>query len=338
MKLKRYSGNPILGPNPANHWESMVATNPGAWYDEESGEVKLIYRAAGPDAEHRIHFGLATSTDGYTFTRASDEPIFSPSVDGFDAGCVEDARIVKMGEYYYITYATRPFPPGEYWLGDRKRYSPPSLPDEVPWAIRSNSTATGLLITKDFKTYIRAGRMTDPKCDDRDVILFPEKIGGRFALMHRPMNWVGPEYGTDFPAMWISFSDDLLCWSDSKLLAKAEYEWEHGKIGGNTPPLRTEHGWLTIYHAVGSDSYYRLGAMLLDIDDPSIIRYRARDWILQPEEEYETKGYYNGVVFPCGNVIIGDTLFVYYGGADKYVGIATCSVSEFLEYMLSCPC
>jgi predicted GH43/DUF377 family glycosyl hydrolase len=169
------------------------------------------------------------------------------------------------------------------------------------------------------------------------VIIFPEKINGKFVMMHRPMNWVGPKYGTDTPAMWISTSDDLLTWEDSKLLAAAAFDWEHGKIGGNTPPLRTEYGRLTIYHAVGADKYYRLGAMLLDLDDPSTVLHRTNDWIFQPEEEYETKGYYNGVVFPCGNVIIDDTLFVYYGGADKYVGVATVNLDDFLKYMLTCP-
>lgn len=100
MKLQRYEGNPILSPNPANEWESIVATNPGAWYDEDSKKVYLLYRAAGEDAEHKIYLGLAISKDGYHFERMSDRPVFSPSADGFDAGCVEDPRIIKMGEYY----------------------------------------------------------------------------------------------------------------------------------------------------------------------------------------------------------------------------------------------
>ena len=177
-------------------------------------------------------------------------------------------------------------------------------------------------MAKDFRTWIRAGRMTDPAVDDRDVILFPEKVGGRYVLTHRPMTWVGEEYGTEHPAMWISTSDDVLCWGDSKLLAEAEFEWESKKIGGNTPPVKTEHGWLTIYHAVGADAHYRLGAMLLDLDDPATVRYRTRDWLMQPEEEYEFEGYYRGCVFPCGKVVIDGTLFVYYGAADRHVGVA----------------
>jgi predicted GH43/DUF377 family glycosyl hydrolase len=207
VKLQRYEKNPIIAPNPKNDWENLVTTNPGAWYDNQAGQVKLLYRAAGDDHEHKVYFGLATSENGYDFKRTSDEPVFGPSQDGFDAGCVEDPRIVKMGQYYYITYATRMFPPGQYWK-EGGPYQPPECPDEFPLVIRENATLTGLAITKDFKTYLRAGRMTCPLVDDRDVILFPEKINGKYAMLHRPMTWVGEQYGTEHPAMWISFSDD----------------------------------------------------------------------------------------------------------------------------------
>ncbi|MBL7189372.1 MAG: hypothetical protein ISS70_23835 [Phycisphaerae bacterium] len=109
------------------------------------------------------------------------------------------------------------------------------------------------------------------------------------------------------------------------------------KIGINTPPVKTRHGWLTIYHAVGSDKYYRLGALLLDLKDPSTVLHRTTDWIMQPEEDYEIDGYYRGCVFPCGKVVIDGTLFVYYGAADKYVGLATCRLDELIDYVLSCP-
>jgi predicted GH43/DUF377 family glycosyl hydrolase len=135
--------------------------------------------------------------------------------------------------------------------------------------------------------------------------------------------------------MWISFSEDMLDWRDSRMLATATLPWENKKIGGNTPPMRTEAGWLTLYHAVGADHRYRLGAMLLDLHDPSRIVARTPDWLLQPEEPYELEGYYPGVCFPCGKVAIGDVLHVYYGAADKYVGLATCSLSGLLDYMLS---
>ncbi len=338
MKLKRYKGNPILSPNPANVWESLVTTNPGAWYDEEKKQVLLLYRAAGKDVAHTVHLGLAVSKDGYNFRRVSRKPVFSPSKDGFDAGCIEDPRIVKMGDYYYITYACRASAPGQYWLPmEKNKHRGEPCPPDYPHSLRSNWTSSGLALTKDFKSFRRAGRLTNPMFDDRDVILFPEKIDGRYVMIHRPMQWVGKKYGTERAAMWISYSDDLLNFRESKLLAKNKYDWECQKIGGSTPPLKTKHGWLLLYHGVGPDWYYRVGAMLLDLKDPSRILGRTPDWIMQPEETYETKGLYNGVVFPCGNVVIDGTLFVYYGGADQYVGVATCSVDALVKHLRKCP-
>jgi len=339
MKLTRYQGNPVISPNPKNAWESQVTTNPGVWYDEAKGEVLMIYRAAGGDAEHKVYFGLARSTNGYDFERLSDEPIFGPSKDGYDAGCVEDPRIIKMGDWFYITYASRPFPPGHYWVEPKedRPYCPPECPEEFPWKLRTNSTSTGLLLTKDFKSFIRAGNLCDPTVDDRDVILFPEKINGKFWMLHRPMEWCGKGYDNEYPAMWVSSGEDLLGIRDSNLLAVGKYDWEDGKVGGNTPPLKTEHGWLILHHARGADTLYRLGAMLLDLKDPSKVLHRTPGWIIQPEEEYECKGFYNGCIFPCGKCVIDGTLLVYYGAADKYVGVATVDMKKFMEFLLSCP-
>lgn len=337
MRLNRYAGNPVLAPVPGSDWEGLVTCNPGAWYEPEEGRVYLLYRAAGDDPAHRIHLGLAVSTDGVRFERVSDRPVLSPSEDNWDAGCIEDPRIVKMDDWYIVTYASRPFPPGQYWKPENAGPWKPSHPSEhFPWILRENATSTGLAFTRDFRTWIRAGRMTNPTVDDRDVILFPQKIKGRYAMLHRPMGWVGPQYGTEYPAIWIAFSDDLLHWTDSRLLARAELAWENNKIGGNTPPIWTPEGWLVIYHAVGSDMHYRLGAMVLDPEDPTLIKGRSCRWILQPEEWYEIEGYYRGCVFPCGNVVIGDTLYLYYGGADKYVGVATCNLDELVQYVLQC--
>lgn len=334
MKLKRYEGNPILTPNPANAWESAVTTNPGVIYDEKTRQFIMLYRAAGDDCEHVIRFGLAVSSDGFSFTRSSNQPVFSPSKDGFDAGCVEDPRIIKLGEYYYITYASRPFPPGRYWLADGFRHN--GHPQDFPLYLRGNRTTTGLTITKDFRTFIRAGAMTNLLLDDRDVILFPEKIDGKFAILHRPAEWIGPAFGTEHPAIWISMADDLMGFRNSRLLVTARYDWEC-KIGGSTPPIKTRHGWFVLYHAVGPDKHYRLGAMLLDLRDPSKVLRRTPDWLIQPETEYELEGFYNGCIFPCGNVVVDDTLYVYYGGADRYIGVATCSFNALIEHLLSCP-
>ncbi len=337
MKLKRYDGNPILSPKPENDWEDLAVFNPAAWYDEERGEVMLLYRAAESHPEYKCFFGLATSKDGYTFKRASDEPVLSPSVDGFDASTIQDPRMVKIDDTYYVTYACRRYPFGQFWIPKEEQYRPEPCPADYPAYLRTNATLTGLALTKDFKNWTRAGTLTNPLLDDRDVILFPEKIGGKYAMLHRPLEWVGKEYGTEYPSAWISLADDLMGFRESTLLLKQAFSWESGKLGFNTPPIKTEHGWLTLYHAVGDDLFYRLGAVLLDREDPSKVLYRTRDWIMQPEADYEIEGFYRGCVFPCGKVVIDGTLFVYYGGADKVVGLATCPLDELVSYLLECP-
>jgi predicted GH43/DUF377 family glycosyl hydrolase len=336
MKLVRYEGNPILQPNPENDWEALVATNPGAWYDQATGRVLMVYRAAGNDARHRISLGLAESSDGYTFRRVSDQPFLRTSEEGgWDAGSVEDARIVKFGDYYFITYAAVPVLPGQYWTIPFRETLSDIVP-EFPVNLRENWTRTGLLITRDFQTVYRAGYLTDPTVDDRDVILFPEKIRGKFAVLHRPMQWVGPEYGCAHPAIWIALCDDLLEQKKLTLLARAEYPWEV-KVGGSAPPIKTPYGWLMLYHAVGPDSRYRVGAMLLDLDDPTCVLSRTPQPIYEPEAWYELEGIYKGITFPCGNVVIDGKLFVYYGGADQYVGLATCELEDLLQYLRACP-
>jgi predicted GH43/DUF377 family glycosyl hydrolase len=169
--------------------------------------------------------------------------------------------------------------------------------------------------------------------------LFPERIGGKFALIHRPLEWVGPDYGTQEACAWISLADDLLGFpqAPSRLLIKNKYPWEVYKLGVNTPPIRTPHGWFTLYHAVGQDRFYRLGALLLDLEDPSRVLHRTPHWLMEPDTDYEIEGFYRGVCFPCGTAVINGTLFVYYGGGDKYCAVATCPFDALLDHLRSCP-
>jgi predicted GH43/DUF377 family glycosyl hydrolase len=335
MKLQKYENNPVLSPNPNNPWENLVVCNPGVWY--ENGLFYMLYRAAGDDEEHVIRFGLATSKDGYNFDRVSDLPAFGPSEQGPDSGCIEDARIVKFDDYYYVTYAFRPFPPGQYWRFAHDQVLTRDYGLNAPVFLKENMANSALAITKDFKEWIRLGRITQSNLDDRDVILFPEKINGKYAMIHRPKEWVGQQWGPNYPSIWIRFSDDLLVWQESSqlLLQGNDGGWEE-KIGGASPPLKTSKGWLVLYHGVesGGKGYYRVGAVLLDLNDPTIILGRTHNPIMEPEFDYEINGFYKGCVFPTGNVIIDDTLYVYYGGADKYVGVATCSVEELLKHII----
>ena len=331
FRFEKFVGNPILSPHPEQAWENLAVCNPGVIHDGEN--FVMIYRAAGKDEEHVIRFGLATSVDGFHFERQSGEPILSPSVDGPDAGCIEDPRIVCLDGRYYITYAYRAYHPRQYWLRENNAAFSPDDPT-LPPLFGENMTASGLLVSDDLRSFRRLGRITRSDVDDRDVILFPEKIGGQYAMLHRPMQWRGEEYGTEYPAIWLSLSYDLLSWPESVLLAKGEQAWER-KIGGSTPPIKTGQGWLVIYHAVDSEGVYRVGAMMLALDDPSQVIARTPDPIMVPEADFEWNGLYpHGVVFPTANVVVGDTIYVYYGCADETIGVATACFTELVAHVM----
>lgn len=337
MRLQKYIGNPILSPCPEHPWENLVTCNPGVIYDGET--FYMLYRAAGDDENHVIRFGLATSQDGIHFTRVSDQPVFCPSADGPDSGCVEDPRIVKFGDSFYFTYAYRAFAPGRYWTFPHDVVKQPEADGFAPQAWSRNLGNTGLAMTKDFKHFRRLGRITSPILDDRDVILFPEKVGGRYVMLHRPKQFVDLANGVEYPSIWIKFSDDLLAWEDKPsqlLITGRPGTWEE-KVGGSTPPILTEEGWLMLYHGVadGGRSHYSVGAVLLDRDDPTRVLSRLPEPILVAEEPYETGGCYDGCVFPTGNVVKDNTLYVYYGAADQYVGLATCRLDDLLKELLA---
>lgn len=348
MKLQRHKSNPIISPRPVHHWENLVTTNPAAWYDPIHDEVRLLYRACGSDAEHRVTLALATSRDGVNFQRY-DRPVFEPSADGWDSGTVQDARVIQKGEWYYIVYAARAFTSGQYWdttRGDELRYpypialGGPTPPDDglMPINARNRQFLTGVAVTRDFRRYLRCGYMTDPRLHDHDVIPFPERIGGKLYTLRRPMQWKGEGYPCDHASIWISEGDDLLRLFDNhRMVATARYDWEVGQIGANTVPMRTDHGWLVLHHAKGPDNLYRLGAMLLDLDDPGVVLHRTPEPIMEPEEDYEFTEIYHGCLFPCGKILRDGVLHVYYGAGDKHVGLATVEFDPFMNYLRSCP-
>ena len=160
MKLTKYSQNPILKPNPDNDWEERCVLNPAVVYDECRNKFVMLYRAAGNDVRHQIKLGLAESQDGLHFTRMSAEPVFVGSHEEADGGCVEDPRLTKIGDMYYLTYAARAYAPGRYWLepyveGVTKapRYLDETdlLGEEVPYFAKENITVSYLAATKDFR-------------------------------------------------------------------------------------------------------------------------------------------------------------------------------------------
>ncbi|MDR0426836.1 MAG: hypothetical protein LBH24_06695 [Clostridiales bacterium] len=334
--LVRYAENPILKADPANAWEDLCVLNPAVIYDEKRKKFVMLYRAAGHDVEHRIYFGLAESEDGFHFERVSAQPALSPNPDDADGGCLEDPRLVQIDGVYYVVYAARAYAPGRYWLSDEEYeklgYRPETTPASAPYFQHKNNTVSYLAATKDFKRWKRLGRITDARFDDRDVLIFPERVNGKFVRISRPKI---PGAPVKMPSVWITFSDDLLEWGEPKVLFTGEQWWETARIGAGCPPIKHKKGWFMLYHgvdgAVGNLGTYRVGAVMLDLNDPSKVIARTKNFLMEPKEPFETEGLYGDCVFPTGNVLKDGTLYIYYGCADKYVAVVTADFDELVD-------
>lgn len=334
--LRRFEGNPVLEPR-ADAWDCVSVFNPGAILHE--GQVLMLYRAVSDLGQYVSRFGLAVSEDGYSFERASEGAVFEP-VRRHEVGGVEDARITRDGEDFLITYAAVSKVPGPVYADmDFFRLTKRDPFAERPGIPPMGPSYTGLLRSPDLRTFTAQGLLTPPGLDDRDGVLFPEKVGGRYVMMHRPSSWVGSEYGTDGPSIWLAFSPDLVHWDygegDRYLLMKPEADWEGGKIGAGPPPVRTPAGWLVIYHGVDANHVYRVGAALLDLQNPLEVMARTDEPLMEPEEDWERVGIIPNVVFPTAAIWeAGRELLVYYGGADRVVGLATAQMDELLGCLL----
>jgi len=306
LKLKRVGKGPILEPRPDVPWEKSAVLNAAAIHDGKL--FHLFYRAVAhnPGASNRSCIGHAWSRDGVHFERA-DEPILRNNTRPDNRIGVEDPRIVKLGNRYYLTYVC--------WGGKETNVAVAVSPDLKRW--------------RDKGIIFRHSQFGDNK----NATLFPEKIDGQYALIHRPM---GFHWGRDTEPldMWLSLSPDLKNWTSHRRLLRArrgEIPWEYNKIGLGAPPFKTDKGWLMVYHGVDRKSVYRIGLVLLDYKDPSLVLKRTEEPILEPEADWEISGDVNNVVFTCGAVLLGTQLWVYYGGADTRLGLAKGDVKSFLR-------
>ncbi len=242
------------------------------------------------------HLRLARSRDGVNFT-VDELPAIFPCQPYEEYG-LEDPRITRVGDVFYINYT----------------------------AVSRWGIGVALASTRDFITYTRHGLMFTP--DNKDVAIFPEKIAGRYYALHRPsIGAIGDLQ------IWLSSSPDLLHWGCHRpLIGIRADKWDGLRLGAGDVPMRTEAGWLTIYHGVNQAQGYCLGALLLDLDDPSRVLARSEEPLLVPEMSYECAGFFGKVVFTCGSVLDDKGLLhIYYGAADEHCCCATLALDELLE-------
>ena len=241
------------------------------------------------------HLRLARSKDGINF-QIEDTPTISPENEHETFG-LEDPRISLIDSVYYINYvAVSPF-----------------------------GVTTCLISTEDFVSFQRHGVIFYP--ENKDVVLFPEKVGNRYFALHRP---VSPLFKKQ--DIWLAESPDLHCWGNHRhLFGPQESGWDQAKVGAGAVPFRIEQGWLEVYHGANRDNRYCLGAVLLDGQEPSRVLARSKKPIFEPQVPYECEGFFGNVVFSCGLICEDDRLRIYYGAADTTICYAELSLQETIK-------
>jgi beta-1,2-mannobiose phosphorylase / 1,2-beta-oligomannan phosphorylase len=298
--MERYSGNPVLRPIADQPWQSRGVFNAGVLY--YNGKVHIFYRAIGNDNVSRI--GYAKTIDGFNISERLSKPIFEPANETEGMG-VEDPRVTQFDDKLLMTYtAVR-----EY--GHRQVH-------------QAALTSIGLSDFLQQKWNWGLRRLPFPGIRNKDAVIFPKKINGRYAMLHRVE-----------PDICIAYSEDLVNWCDIKCVMRPSIEgWDDLKVGAAGTPFELNEGWLMLYHGVNMDNVYHLGVIMADKNDPEKILYRSKDPILSPQEDYERFGKVPNVVFSCGDALIDNTLFVYYGGGDTSLNVATIPFDELLSKII----
>lgn len=311
LKLRRSEENPIIQPIKEHPWESKATFNPAALYLRD--KVHLIYRAMSED--NTSVFGYATSGDGVHIDYRSPEPIYIPRekfeeklVPRGNSGC-EDPRLTLIGNRLYMVYTA-------YNGKDPPRVAVTSIP-------------VGDFLRQKWN-WSKPVLISPPQFDNKDAFLFPEEFDRKYICVHR----LGKCIDYDFCSS-LNFKGDVWL-EEHRWIEPRRGWWDSEKVGAAAPPIRTRGGWIMLYHGVSEDRVYRVGVVLLDLKNPVKILARTIYPIFEPEAPYEREGQVPKVVFPCGNVVLGDELYVYYGGGDSVVGVATVKVRELLKILRLC--
>ena len=297
--LWRYDGNPIIDRNPipgvARIFNSAVMPYEGAFIG--------VFRAEQTDGVPFIYLGR--SADGIHWTFDPEKiPFTDEEGKPFMPIYAYDPRLVKVEDTYYIIWCQ------DFW-----------------------GAAIGMAKTRDFKTFTRVENPFLPF--NRNAVLFPRKINGKFVMLSRPSD----SGHTPFGDIYVSESPDLVYWGRHRhVMSRGSGWWESLKIGGGAAPIETDEGWLIFYHGVVNtcNGYvYSIGGAILDIDEPSRVKYRCDSWLLTPEKWYEERGFVPNVVFPCATLQDPATgrIAVYYGAADSYVGLAFGYADDIIGYI-----
>lgn len=302
MKLTRVR-NAILEPIATHPWESQAVLNPGTIKEGEI--VHMLYRAVEGDNFSTI--GYAKLDRQGKILERLPEPVIAQTEPYEKQGC-EDARIVKFDNTYYIFYT----------------------------AYDGKNVRVSVASTTDFKTYKKHG-IVIPNVPNKDAMIFPEPINGKIILIHRIEPNIQFAY---FDSIEEMLSGDENYWQkylpqlDEYTVMRPAFTWEASKVGAGPPPIKTDRGWLLIYHGVDKNMIYRGGAALLDLENPARIIARLPEPIIEPIRLYEIEGDVPNVVFPEGTALFGEELQVYYGGADKVIAMATVNINQLLDALL----
>ena len=301
--FKKYENNPVITPA-MMPVQCLYTFNPGAI--KHNGEYIIMMDVTTLDDIHRIW--VARSKDGYHWTPDPNPPKWPEPDPIHPETCTYDPRITKIGDEYIILYASD---------------------------LNQNNVRVGILRTKDFETFERVA--IGSELGNRNGALFPEKINGLYCRLDRPF---GSEM--DPCSMWVSYSPDLVFWGKSEPVKFEGQPFMDGfKMGAGAPPIKTDKGWLELYHTVSTTCngfVYRIKAALLDLENPAKILGYTKDFLLWPEHDYEMQGRVMNVTFLCNAILEDDgTLKMYYGAADTNIGLVEANIDEIIEECLKNP-